>query len=99
MKTYHKTTKTAKYSSHNWFKTGQVFKRKCPTAKVTLLGDRGKAHILNYMYKHKQDTSYVNNSHSRTRLFKFDAVVLNEAKAIRDEAEKSQYCNGETELN
>ena len=61
-------------------------------AKIAPLSDRRNSHLLNFMYKWKESSQYINNAEGKTR--RFDAMVLNEARIICTSVERIVYCKG-----
>ena len=62
-----------------------------------LLEDRRRAHLLNYMYKGKNNINYLANQGRNTRLF--EGAVLNTVVAKRKAAERSIYIKGAAAWN
>ena len=64
---------------------------------VPLLEDRRRAHLLNFMYKRKNNINYLANQGRNTRLF--EGAVLNTVVAKRKAAERSIYIKGAAAWN
>ena len=64
---------------------------------VPLLENRRRAHLLNFMYKRKNNINYLANQGRNTRLF--EGAVLNTVVAKRKAAERSIYIKGAAAWN
>ena len=62
-----------------------------------LLEDRRREHLLNFMYKRKNNINYLANQGRNTRLF--EGAVLNTVVAKRKAAERSIYIKGAAAWN